>query len=83
MSPVLKEQIPVPDTLCTNTLHYTLGYADPSNGLAFKLNPNKWVLNGEYPHGIVSFQMTINKENKDPQSGPGVFPLTIWFDPNF
>ena len=67
----------------TNTLHYTLGYADPSNGLAFKLNPNKWVLNGEYPHGIVSFQMTINKENKDPQSGPGVFPLTIWFDPNF
>lgn len=71
------------NTSSTNTLHHTVGYADLGNGLAFKLNPNKWVLGGEYPHGIVTFQMTINKEGVDPQKGPGIFPLTIWFDPNF
>lgn len=65
-----------------NTLHHTVGYADPGNGWAFKLNPNKWIVDGEYPHGILTFQMTIDKTGKDPVGGPGVFPLAIWFDPN-
>lgn len=66
-----------------NTLSYALGYVDPTNGLALKLNPNKWVLDGEYPDGIFSGQMTFDKTGADPQKGSQVFPLMIWFDPNF
>lgn len=66
-----------------NTLSYALGYVDRDNGLAVKLNPNKWVLDGEYPHGILTGQMTFDKTGKDPQNGSKIFPLAIWFDPNF
>lgn len=66
-----------------NTLSYAIGYVDPTNGLALKLNPNKWVLDGEYPNGIFTGQMTFDKTGADPQKGSQVFPLIIWFDPNF
>ena len=66
-----------------NTLSYAIGYVDPTNGLALKLNPNKWVLDGEYPNGVFTGQMTFDKNGIDPQKGSQVFPLIIWFDPNF
>ncbi|EJW89540.1 hypothetical protein EVA_22355 [gut metagenome] len=65
-----------------NTLEYAIGYVDPENGLALKLNPNKWVFNGEYPNGIFTGQMTFDTTGNDPQKGKEVFPLIIWFDPN-
>lgn len=65
-----------------NTLEYAIGYVDPTNGLAVKLNPNKWVLDGEYPDGIFTGQMTFDKTGIDPKDGSQVFPLIIWFDPN-
>lgn len=65
-----------------NTLSYALGYVDPTNGLAVKLNPNKWVLDGEYPNGIFTGEMTFDKTGKDPEKGSKIFPLIIWFDPN-
>ena len=65
-----------------NTLNAAVGYVDPANNFAMKLNPNKWVLNGEYPDGIFTGQMTFDKTGKDPAGGSQVFPLIIWFDPN-
>ena len=65
-----------------NTLEFAIGYVDPTHGLALKLNPNKWVLDGEYPDGIFTGQMTFDKTGIDPQNGSKVFPLIIWFDPN-
>lgn len=66
-----------------NTLDKALAYVDKDNNLVVKINPNKWVQNGEYANGIVSGQMTFDLTGKDPASGSQIFPLMIWFDEKF
>lgn len=69
------------------TRDVSLGYVDPAQGLAFKVNPLKWTLDGKvYANGIFTGQMTYKTDGTDPQGAADparIFPLWIWFDENF
>lgn len=69
------------------TRDMALGYVDPSEGLAFRVNPLEWTLDGKsYANGIFSGQMTYTTDGTDPQGATNparVFPLWVWFDEKF
>ncbi len=69
------------------TRDMALGYVDPSEGLAFRVNPLEWTLDGKsYANGVFSGQMTYMTDGTDPQGAAAparIFPLWVWFDEKF
>ncbi len=69
------------------TRDMALGYVDPSEGLAFRVNPLEWTLDGKnYANGVFSGQMTYMTDGTDPQGAVAparIFPLWVWFDEKF
>lgn len=67
-------------------LSRALTYADRDHSVV--VNPNKWVVDGEYANGAMIGQMTFTTDGNtaylnDSKNPNQVFPLFIWFDEKF
>ena len=63
----------------------TLGYIDPTHNYQVYINPNKWILDGKYAHGILSFQAaySTNGSVNTMHNSNTKIGVVIWFDENF
>lgn len=67
------------------SLSSALCYVDATNNCAVKVNPNKWMADGDFANGVFIGQMTFTQDGKPASvaSGAQIFPLAIWFSTDF
>lgn len=59
-----------------------LAYVDAAD-YTVVVNPNKWVADGEYANGFMIGQITFSSKESNVNNGGQIFPVILWFDPNF
>lgn len=68
-----------------SNLNLPLGYVDNQNGFSVVVNPEKWIVDGEYANGVFFGQMTYTTKSEGNVDGSKrqIFPVAIWFDTKF
>lgn len=66
-------------------LAQTLGYIDPTNNFQLYINPNKWLLDGEYANGVFTFWAAYSTDGnvETMHKSSTKIGVAVWFDEKF